>query len=390
MKPELEFVNILRDVLGNPSEFVPLHEPYFNGEERELVDDCITSGWVSSVGKYVDQFELDLAEFCGVKRAVAVVNGTSALHICLILGGVKPGDEVIMPSLTFVASANAANMVGAFPHFVDVERATLGLDPDKLERHLSAIAESRADGSYNRRSGRRIGAIMPMHALGHPVRMDELLAVSQKWKIPIVEDAAESLGSYYRGKHTGGFGLLSALSFNGNKVMTTGGGGAILTNDDALADHAKHLTTTAKVAHPWEFVHDERGFNYRMPNLNAALGVAQLRQVPDFLLSKRKLAAAYKNAFADCSWLRWVDEPEHCQSNFWLASVELEKSSSGQLERLLKASNDAGFMTRPSWKPMHLLGIYKDMPQSDMSVTNELSRSIVSIPSGVALSKGVG
>lgn len=390
MKPELEFVNILRDVLGNPSKFVPLHEPYFNGDERELVSDCITSGWVSSVGKYVDQFELDLAEFCGVKRVVAVVNGTAALHICLILAGVKPGDEVIMPSLTFVASANAANMVGAFPHFVDVERNTLGIDPSKLDAHLTSIGEVRADGLYNRNSGRRIAAIVPIHTFGHPVCLDELVLVCEKWSVPMVEDAAESLGSFFRGKHTGGFGLISAVSFNGNKVMTTGGGGAILTNDDALADRAKHLTTTAKVTHPWEFVHDERGFNYRMPNLNAALGVAQLRQLPEFLLSKRKLANAYRDAFSDCSWLRWIDEPEHCQSNFWLASVELEKPDNGLLERLLKASNDAGLMTRPIWKPMHLLEIYQDMPQSGLSITEELSRSILSIPSGVGASRAVG
>lgn len=388
MKPELEFVHILNEVLGNPSQFVPLHEPYFNGEETEMVTDCITSGWVSSVGKYVDQFELDLAEFCGVKRAVAVVNGTAALHVCLILAGVKPGDEVIMPSLTFVASANAADMVGAFPHFVDVEESTLGIDPGKLDAYLSDIGDEKEGALYNRNTGRRIAAVVPMHTFGHPVRLDELLAVCEQRSIPMVEDAAESLGSFYRGKHTGGFGLISAVSFNGNKVMTTGGGGAILTNDDALADRAKHLTTTAKVAHPWEFVHDERGFNYRMPNLNAALGVAQLKQVPGFLRAKRKLAEAYQSAFSECSWLRWIDEPEHCQSNFWLGSLALVEPNAGLLERLLKASSEAGLMTRPIWKPMHLLDIYREMPQSEMTVTNLLAKAVLSLPSGVAVARG--
>jgi len=385
MKPKQEFVEILRDVLGDPQGFVPLHEPCFRGEEGELVQDCITSGWVSSVGKYVDQFELDLADFCGVKHAVAVVNGTAALHICLILAGVNAGDEVIMPSLTFVASANAANMVGAHPHFVDVESVTLGIDPDKLDDHLNMIAEVKLGGVYNKRTGRKIAAVVPMHAFGHPVRLDKLMKVCDQWNIPMVEDAAESLGSYYQGRHTGGFGLASAVSFNGNKIMTTGGGGAILTNDEALAARAKHLTTTAKVAHPWEISHDERGFNYRMPNLNAALGVAQLRQLPDFLESKRKLAMAYKSVFENCSWARWIDEPEHCKSNFWLCSIEVDLSQSAGLEDLLKLSNEAGFMTRPLWKPMHQLGIYSDCQQGEMTLTEHLAQSVISIPSGVAL-----
>jgi len=385
MSPEKEFLTILRDVLGSPSEFVPLHEPCFRGRESELVQDCISSGWVSSVGKYVDQFETNLAEFCGVKRAIAVVNGTAALHICLILAGVEAGDEVIMPSLTFVASANAANMVGAHPHFVDVERSTLGLDPEKLDEHLQSIAERKSDGVYNKRTGRKLAAVVPMHAFGHPVRLNELMQVCKNWGIPMVEDAAESLGSYYRGKHTGGFGLASAVSFNGNKIMTTGGGGAILTNDETLADKAKHLTTTAKVAHPWDFVHDARGFNYRMPNLNAALGVAQLELLPGFLKSKRKLAMAYMQAFDACSWLRWINEPEGGQSNFWLCSVEIENSCVGEIQKLLKLSNESGLMTRPLWKPMHQLEIYANCERGDMKITEELALSVISIPSGVGL-----
>ena len=385
MKPEDSFVQTLQEVLGHPKNFVPLHEPYFGGEESALVADCITSGWVSSVGKYVDQFEEDLARFCGVKRAIAVVNGTAALHVCLILAGVNPGDEVIMPSLTFVASANAVNMTGAHPHFVDVELTTLGVDPDKLEEYFQSIAERKSDGVYNKRTGRKISAVMPMHALGHPVRLDELMAVCESWGIPIVEDAAESLGSYYKGKHTGGFGIASAVSFNGNKIMTTGGGGAILTNDEKLADQAKHLTTTAKVPHAWDFVHDKRGFNYRMPNLNAALGVAQLKQLPDFLVAKRNLAMAYQEALADCNGVRWIDEPVDCQSNFWLCSVELDITQRGEMDLFLTASNGAGLMTRPLWKPMHQLDIYSDCERCDLFNTEELSRSVISVPSGVAL-----
>jgi len=385
MKPEESFVQILQEVLGHPKEFVPLHEPYFNGNEGELVQDCITSGWVSSVGKYVDQFEEELAAFCGVKRAIAVVNGTAALHVCLILAGVSPGDEVIMPSLTFVASANAANMLGANPHFVDVERATLGIDPDKLDGHLKSIAEKKPSGVYNKRTGRKISAVMPMHTLGHPVQLDALLVVCESWGIPMVEDAAESLGSYYKGKHTGGFGVASAVSFNGNKIMTTGGGGAILTNDEQLADRAKHLTTTAKVPHAWNFEHDERAFNYRMPNLNAALGVAQLKQLPKFLTAKRDLAMAYQVAFTDCVGVRWIHEPEHCLSNFWLCSVELDTSLLGEMELFLNSCNGAGLMTRPLWKPMHQLDIYSDCVRGDLSITEELSRAVISIPSGVAL-----
>ena len=385
MTPAQEFSGILREVLGDTSKFIPLHEPCFRGEESKLVQDCITSGWVSRVGKYVDQFEVNLAEFCGVKRAIAVVNGTAALHICLILAGVQSGDEVIMPSLTFVASANAANVVGANPHFVDVERSTLGIDPEKLDDHLQMIAEVKAGGVYNRRTGRKIAAIVPMHAFGHSVRLNELMAVCEKWAIPMVEDAAESLGSYYQGKHTGGFGIAAAVSFNGNKIMTTGGGGAILTNDESLADHAKHLTTTAKVAHPWDFVHDERGFNYRMPNLNAALGVAQLKQVPKFLKAKRNLAQNYKKAFGACSWLRWVDEPDGCQSNFWLCSVEIEPSHVKEMEDILKYSNELGLMTRPLWKPMHQLKIYANCERSEMTITEALASRVISIPSGVEL-----
>ncbi|MGJ8672988.1 LegC family aminotransferase [Rubritalea sp.] len=387
MNPSEELIGVLTNVLGAQHGVIPLHEPCFRGAEAELVADCIKSGWVSSVGKYVDQFEEDLAAYCGVERAVAVVNGTAALHVCLILAGVKPNDEVLMPSLTFVATANAVGMAGAIPHFVDVERATLGLDPDSLYEYLKNVSVKKVDGLYNKNTGRRITAILPMHTLGHAIRMDRLMEVAELFSLAVVEDAAESLGSYYKGKHTGNFGIASAISFNGNKIITTGGGGAILTNDNDLADRAKHLTTTAKVPHPWEFVHDQKAFNYRMPNLNAAMGVAQLEQMPDFLESKRKLASRYKAAIENAASFRWVDEPLGCKSNYWLNAVELVNASRKDRDSLLSLCNDHGFMARPLWRPMHQLEIYKDCPRSKTDVSESIEKSILCLPSSASLIK---
>lgn len=385
MSPEQEFLTKVSEAVGPQSGFLPLHEPSFSKRERELVLDCVESGWVSSVGKYVDQFELELASYCGVKRAVAVVNGTAALHICLLLVGVKAGDEVLMPSLTFVASANAANMANASPHFVDIDAKTLGIDPVKLKSYLSEISEIRDGGCYNKATGNRIAAIVPMHALGHPVEMSGLLAVASEFRIPVVEDAAESLGSYYKGKHTGSFGAVSAVSFNGNKIMTTGGGGAILTNDEALADRAKHLTTTAKVPHAYEFVHDERGYNYRMPNLNAALGVAQLEQLNTFLESKRTLAERYEEVFSGSKHFKWIGEPKGATSNYWLCAVAIVDGDKEMLDRILKATNDAGLMVRPLWKPLHQLDIYSECERADLSMTEQVANTVITMPSGVRI-----
>lgn len=365
--------------------FVPLHEPEFTGRERDYVLDAIDSTFVSSVGAYVDRFEEELADFCGVKRAVVTVNGTAALHVCLLLAGVGPKDEVIIPSLTFVATANAVAYTGAVPHFADSEEATLGMDPAKLAAHLGRIAEQRDGSCYNRETGRRIAAIVPMHTYGHPVLLDELVQLAEKWSIPLVEDAAESLGSYYHGKHTGFFGLLGALSFNGNKVMTTGGGGAILTNDSALADRAKHITTTAKLPHRWRYEHDQIAYNYRMPNLNAALGVAQLEQLPASLARKRKLAERYAEAFAGVEGLSFVAEPAGCKSNYWLNTLLLDSSDEALLEAILKTTNEAGLMTRPAWTPMHQLQMYADSPQMDLAVTDGLARRLINIPSSPQL-----
>lgn len=378
-------VRALRSVLPRQRQNVSLHEPWFQGREREYVLDCVDTGWVSSVGKYVDRFEGMLAEFTGTKRAVATINGTAALHVCLRLLGVAPGDEVIIPDLTFIATANAVSYCRAVPHLADVEDSTLGLDPSKLDHHLSEIAEVRDGRCRNRRTGVRIAAIVPMHTFGFPVRLLELAEVCRRWHLPVLEDAAESLGSYYQGVHTGNFGKVAALSFNGNKTVTTGGGGAILSNDPELAAAAKHLTTTARVPHRWSFLHDEIGYNYRMPNLNAALGCAQLEQLPNFLEHKRNLAARYQRALADVPGVRFVAEPENTRSNYWLCCLRVESGKVADRDALLTATNDAGVMTRPSWTLMHKLPMYAACPRMDLSTAELVEASLVNLPSSAFL-----
>lgn len=364
---------------------VSLHEPRFEGNEWNYVKDCLDTGWVSSVGSYVDRFEELLAEYTGVKRAVAVVNGTAALHLSLKIAGVKQNDEVLIPALTFVATANAVAYCGAVPHLADSEERTLGLDPGKLALHLVEIGEVRFDGCYNKQTGRRIKAVVPMHTFGHPVDLDPLMETCQRFKLELIEDAAESLGSYYKGKHTGNWGKLSALSFNGNKTITTGGGGAILTNDEELGKLAKHLTTTAKVPHPWAFYHDMTGYNYRLPNINAALGCAQMEQLPRFLEQKRALAEEYGRAFAAVEGVRFVTEPEFGRSNYWLNALLLDEPYSGQRDQLLGESNKLGIMTRPVWTLMHKLPMYQDAPHMDLSVAESLERRLINIPSSAFL-----
>ncbi len=380
-----EVHNTLKNVIGQSDSFVSLHEPTFAGKEWDYVKDCLDTGWVSSVGSYVDRFEEMLAEFTGVKRAIAVVNGTAALHVCLILAGVEPGDEVLLPTLTFVATPNALSYCGAIPHFVDSEEATLGLDPHKLADYLTAIAEVRGSECFNKTTGRRIKSVVPMHTYGHPVDLDPLLEVCERFKLVLVEDAAESLGSYYKDKHTGQWGKLSALSFNGNKVITTGGGGAILTNDEQLGTLAKHLTTTAKVPHKWEFRHDMVGYNYRLPNINAALGCAQLEQLPKFLQNKRALAGTYQREFTAVSGLRFFSEPMHAQSNYWLNALLLDDANGDKRDELLDLTNGSGIMTRPTWTLMHKLPMFKDCPRMDLSVAKNLERRLINIPSSASL-----
>lgn len=377
-------VDVLQQQLAR-KEFVPLHEPVFAGNEWAYVKECLDTGWVSSVGKYVDEFERKLAEFTGVKRAVAVVNGTAALHVCLLLAGVEPGDEVLMPALTFIATANAVSYCHATPHFVDSEEVSFGVDAHKLDDYLHGIAEVRNGASYNKHTGRRIRALVPMHVFGHPVDLDAVVQVCEKYHIVLIEDAAESIGSYYKGVHTGNAGFVSALSFNGNKVVTTGGGGAILTNDEEVGRRAKHLTTTAKVPHRWAFVHDETGYNYRLPNINAALGCAQLEQLPGFLAAKRALAERYAQAFATVEGVRFVGEPSYAQSNYWLQTLLLDECRAGERDAILQATNDAGLMTRPVWRLMPKLPMYSTCPAMDISVAENLEQRLVNIPSSANL-----
>jgi aminotransferase in exopolysaccharide biosynthesis len=362
------------------SDFIPLHAPVFRGRERELVLDTIDSTFVSSVGAYVDRFEADMAAFTQSQRAVAVMNGTAALHIALKLADVAQGDLVVTQSLTFVATCNAIAYCGAQPLFIDVDRRTLGLSPAALDAWLSEHALIDDLGDCRTRDGhRRIRACLPMHTFGHPVELDALITICERWHLVLVEDAAESLGSYYRGRHTGTFGKIGVLSFNGNKIMTTGGGGMLLA-DEVIGKRAKHLTTTAKIPHPYEFFHDEVGYNYRLPNLNAALGCAQLEQLPAFLESKRALAARYIEFFRD-SDMRPIVEPEGCRSNYWLNGVVCEDAA--QRETLLKVTNDAGVMTRPIWALMTRLPLYANAPRGQLTNAEWLEARVVNLPSSV-------
>lgn len=375
----------LRKVLPEEGTPTALHEPLFRGNEWVYVKECLDTGWVSSVGKFVDRFEEELAAYTGVKRAVAVVNGTAALHVCLRLVGVAPGDEVLMPALTFVAVANAVTYCGAVPHFVDSEERTLGLDHRKLGEYLDEIGVRCIGGLVNRRTGRRIKAVVPMHTFGHPVDLDPLSEVCERFGIAMVEDLAEALGSFYKGKHVGSWGRVSAVSFNGNKVVTSGGGGAILTNDEGLGRLAKHMTTTAKVSHRWEFVHDMAGYNYRLPNINAALGCAQLEQLPMFLKAKRALAERYIESFAELPGIRFFSEPAGARSNYWLNALLLDEAHAGERDAVLTLTNDAGLMTRPAWILMHRLPMYRECPRMDLDIAEGLERRIINIPSSAVL-----
>ncbi len=374
-----QVVDAIQSVVGSGS--VVLHEPQFNGNEWQYLKECLDSTFVSSVGKFVDRFEAELIAYTGAKHAVAVVNGTAALHAALILTGVKRGEEVLVPALTFVATANAVSYCGAIPHFVDSEESTLGMDPHALREHLQSISKIRNGQCVNSNTGRVIRALVPMHTFGHPVDIEGVLAVARDFHLVLVEDAAESLGSTYHGCHTGTFGLVGTLSFNGNKTITTGGGGAIITNDSELAMHAKHLTTTAKVPHRWNYVHDKIGYNYRLPNINAALGCAQLEQLPDILEEKRKLFRRYKDAFANVSGANLVAEPDGCRSNYWLQTLMLDKSAAEQKEAILTATNDVGLMTRPVWMPIHQLTPYRECPKMELPAAESLEQRLINLPS---------
>ena len=374
-------INFIRKQYNKPEEFIPLHEPRFRGNEKKYLNDCIDSTFVSSVGKYVDLFEKKIAEYTGAKYAVAAVNGTAALHIALLLAGVEPDDEVITQPLTFVATANAISYTGAKPVFVDVEKSTLGMSPEALATWLQENTTMKEGKTINKKTGKRISAIVPMHTFGHPCRIDEIVEIAEKYGIPVVEDAAESLGSRYKGKHTVTFGKLGIFSFNGNKVITTGGGGMIVTDDERLAKLAKHITTTAKQPHPYEYYHDMTGFNYRLTNLAAALGAAQMEQLDSFIASKRKLAEEYKNFFSDFDEVEFFTEPENSSSNYWL-NVLIFKDKKARNE-FLDYSNANGVMTRPAWVLMNKLPMYKDCQTGNLENAEWLADRLVNIPSSV-------
>lgn len=380
-----QVLQAVSEVLGPVGQQLALHEPEFQGREWEYVKECIDTGWVSSVGSYVDRFERDLAAFTGVRCAVATANGTAALHICLLLAGVQRGDEVLLPSLTFIATANAVSYVGAQPHFVDSEATSLGVDAHRLEAYLQEVAELRQGLCVNRRTGAVIRALVVMHVFGHPSDLEALSALAERWQLVLVEDAAESLGSLYQGQHTGHTGRLAALSFNGNKVVTTGGGGAVLTNRADLGQRAKHLTTTARLPHRWTLMHDEVGYNYRLPNLNAALGCAQLERLPDMLARKRALAERYALALAPVPGLSFLKEPPGTRSNYWLNALVLDAQHQDQRDALLGALNDAGYMSRPLWALMHSLPMYQHAPRMDLTVAAQLEARVINLPSSAKL-----
>ncbi|MCQ8118242.1 LegC family aminotransferase [Methylomonas rosea] len=388
------FIRLVREIYQT-NDFIPLHEPRFAGNEKQYLLDVIDSTFVSSVGPYVSQFETKIAEYTGAKHAIATVNGTSALHVALLLAGVKPGEEVLTQAVTFVATCNAIHYCGAEPVFVDVDTATLGLSAQALADFLVEFAELRGDGVWNRLSGKRIAACLPMHTFGHPCDMAGLLRVCGGYGIPVVEDAAEALGSFIVGansfdqsseikqaKHCGIFGKLGVLSFNGNKIITTGGGGMILTDDDELARQAKHLTTTAKLPHAWKFTHDQIGYNYRMPNLNAALGLAQLEQMPLFVQRKRELAERYIT-WSRQAGVEFVQEPNGAQSNYWLNALLL--NDAGEREQFLTDSNAEGVMTRSLWELMANLPMYSHCQRDGLLESHRLAQRLVNIPSSVVL-----
>jgi len=378
---------------ATPYETIALHEPDFSGTQAwAYVRDCLDSGWVSTAGQWVNRFEQELCALTGAVHVVAVTNGTVALRLALHLVGVSAGDEVLMPPLSFVATANAVAHLGAMPHFADVEASSLGMDPEALAAHLEAVAERRKGGVFNRITGRRLAAVLPVHVFGHPALIQELGAVADAWGLPLVEDAAEALGSWSYGTHCGLVGAAGTLSFNGNKLITTGGGGALLTNNADLALRARHLSTTAKLPHPWAFEHDAVGWNDRLPNLNAALGVAQLEDLDRRLAAKRRLAERYAAAFENLPSVELVAEPEGCCSNHWLVTLRFlaDDPEVAEAERLqvLEAAHAQGLMLRPVWRLLHQLPMYAEAPRGELSVAEDQACRLLNLPSSPQLVEG--
>lgn len=374
---QIKIVEFVRNIYQT-NDFIPLHKPTFDGNEQKYLLETIKSTFVSSVGKFVDEFESKIEAYTGTEKAVATVNGTAALHAALYMAGVKPGDFVMTQALTFVATCNALHHMGAEPIFVDVSSVSLGLCPKAMDEFLSQNAHVIDNVCIHKSSKRIIRAVVPMHTFGHPVELDELMTVCQKWNILLVEDAAESLGSFYKGKHTGTFGDFGAVSFNGNKIITTGGGGMVLCKTAELGARTKHVTTTAKVPHPYEFFHDEAGFNYRMPNINAALGCAQMEVLEQYLAQKRVLAHRYQEFFTQTDFKFFV-EPEYAKSNYWLNAVVCPSVQAR--DEILKQTNEAGVMTRPIWKLMHRLPMFKDAPRGDLLQSERIEAHLINLPS---------
>ena len=374
--------DFIHDLYGG-GDFIPLSVPVFIGNEKKYLAECIDTTFVSSVGKFVDRFEEDTARYTGCKRAVVCVSGTNALHMSLMLAGVERNDEVLTQALTFIATCNALSYIGAHPVFIDVDRDTMGLSPVAVREWLTKNAEMKDGQCYNKRTGRRVRACVPMHTFGHPVHLDELVEVLNEYNIPLVEDAAESIGSLYKGKHTGTFGKVGALSFNGNKTITTGGGGMMLFNDEELGAFAKHITTQAKIPHRWEFRHDHIGYNYRMPNINAALGCAQLEHIEEYVASKRETAKAYEEFFKDIPDIEFFVEPKDTRSNYWLNVVILKDKEAQQ--SFLQYTNDNGVMTRPIWELMNRLPMFEKCENDGLKNTIWFADRVVNIPSSVRL-----
>ena len=380
-------IEFIKELYPNENP-VPLHAPRFSGNEKKYLIDCIDTTYVSYVGQYVSRFEDEIRQFTGAKYAVAVSSGTAALHVALLLAGVVPEDEVITQPLTFVATANAISYCGAQPVFVDIERSTLGLDPEKLNDFLISKCILKSDGKcYNKITGRKIAACVPMHTLGHPVRIDQVIEICQRYQIPVVEDAAEALGSFYKGQHVGTFGDMGILSFNGNKPVTTGGGGMIITNDEISAAKAKHLTTTAKEPHPWEFVHNEIGYNYRLPNINAAVGCAQMECFAGVLENKRQTALMYHDFFQNLA-IPFISEPANAVSNYWLNAIILKDRQ--ERDQFLAYATEKGIQTRPVWKLMSNLPMYRHCQSTSLETAQWIEDRLVNIPSSVRLRSGKG
>ncbi|OJV21657.1 MAG: aminotransferase DegT [Bacteroidetes bacterium 41-46] len=377
-----DIVDFIRQLYGYEG-LIPLHAPKFVGNEKKYLNECIDSTYVSSVGKFVDRFEEMMEDYTGAKKAVVCVNGTNALHMAMMLVGVEKGDEVITQALTFIATCNAISYIGAHPVFIDVDRDTMGLSPIAMSKWLNENCEVKGNICLNRKTGRRIKACVPMHTFGHPVHLDELVELCERYHIELVEDAAESLGSFYKGKHTGTFGKVGVISFNGNKTITTGGGGMLIFQDEELGKLAKHLTTQAKVPHKWEFVHEHIGYNYRMPNINAALGCAQMENLDSFLLNKRVIAEKYKDYFSQFDEIEFFCEPNNCKSNYWL-NILLMKDKEAQTD-FLQFSNDNGIMTRPVWRLMNKLPMFSSYQTDNLKNTIWFEDRVVNIPSSVIL-----